>query len=90
MENEGTKLAEVNKRFVARLRCGLCNRCVLEKTWEEHKKSKEHQWRLRELEQIVEVKKKRFKIKDENYHWGADDVKEVRAKADAPESVHFD
>jgi len=69
------------------LRCGLCNRVVREKTWEEHMESKEHQFRLELLKDKLEEKRKRYN--NDELLWGGKEVEEVRKGADAPMEVNF-
>ena len=67
-----------------RLRCGLCNRVVKEKTWKEHTQSKEHQYRLSLLSQFLEESRKKFGVEDLVIN-----TKRVRQEIDAPERVQF-
>lgn len=67
-----------------RLRCGLCNRVVKEKTWEEHTKSKEHLYRLQLWNQFRAESREKFGIEDLS-----ENAKRVRQEIDAPERVQF-
>jgi len=72
-------------KLVSRLCCGLCNRCVIEKTWKEHLESKEHKFRVQELMRIIVDNTKKYGYPDI-----VEATKDVSKKADAPEVVSFD
>lgn len=66
------------------LRCGLCNKVVREKSWEEHLESKEHKFRVVELMRIIVDNSKKY-----GHPFIVDATNDVRANVDKPETVEF-